>query len=78
MTPRQRVLTAIAHQQPDRVPIALDFAPEVQQRLQQHFGLEAETFGRWTGNDLVPVVPAFPGRASDLRYADPTIELTDD
>lgn len=41
LTARQRVLTALAHQEPDRVPIDFWATPEVRKRVQQYFGLEA-------------------------------------
>ncbi|MCR4440506.1 MAG: uroporphyrinogen decarboxylase family protein [bacterium] len=39
MSPKERVLTALAHQEPDRVPINFAANPGVQARLMQHFGL---------------------------------------
>ena len=39
MTSRERVLTAIAHREPDRLPITFDAEPEVIQALQTHFGV---------------------------------------
>ncbi len=37
MTPKQRVKTAVAHQEPDRVPIQIYLTPEIEQRLNEHF-----------------------------------------
>ena len=39
MNSRQRVLTAIEHRQPDRLPITFDATPEVIETLQRHFGV---------------------------------------
>jgi len=39
MNSRQRVLTAIEHRQPDRVPITFDATPEVIESLERHFGV---------------------------------------
>ena len=39
MTSRERVLTAFARQEPDRVPINYDSNPGIDLRLKQHFGL---------------------------------------
>ena len=39
MTSRERVLTAIAHREPDRLPITFDAEPEVIRTLQRHFGV---------------------------------------
>jgi len=78
MNSRQRFLAAVNHVQPDRAPIALDFAPEVAQALRDRLGLDAEGFADWCGEDLVTVRPTHRRPASDLRYADPTIEVTAD
>jgi len=78
MNSRQRVLAAVAHQQPDRVPIALAFAPEIKQKLCDRLGLDEQGFLDWSGQDVISVGPTFPGAASDRAYADPTIELTAD
>ena len=76
MNSRQRILAAVAHEQPDRVPIALDFAPEVKARLRERLGLSEGQFLEWSGQDMVPVSPTYPRAASPLAYADPTIEVT--
>lgn len=38
-SPKERVLTAFAHQQPDRVPIDYLSNTNIDQRLKQYFGL---------------------------------------
>ncbi|MCP4644716.1 MAG: hypothetical protein GY851_30020 [bacterium] len=38
MTPKQRVLTAINHEQPDRPPIQVYLTPEIHALLREHFG----------------------------------------
>ncbi|MGQ9729774.1 MAG: uroporphyrinogen decarboxylase family protein [Candidatus Zipacnadales bacterium] len=40
MTPRERVLTAFARQDPDRVPINYAGNPDINRRLIEHFGLQ--------------------------------------
>ncbi len=40
MTPKERVLTAIAHREPDRVPIQTYLTPEIRDKLMKHFGVE--------------------------------------
>ena len=40
MTPRQRVLTALRHERPDRVPLFYRDVPEVRTRLMAHFGCQ--------------------------------------
>jgi hypothetical protein len=39
-SPKERVITALAHQQPDRVPIDYLSNPGIDQRLKQYFGLK--------------------------------------
>ena len=78
MTARELVLAAINHQQPDRVPIGLRFAPEVERNLMEHLGVGKQELYEFIGEDLVTIRPKFPSRVTDLRYADPTIEVTDD
>ncbi|NQT87904.1 hypothetical protein HQ560_14145 [bacterium] len=79
MTSRERVLAAVNHKQPDRVPIGLLFSPEAQAKAMAHLGIhEDRAFWEWTGNDSAVVAPDFPGEASPIRYADPTIEVTTD
>ena len=46
MTPKQRVLTAIAHREPDRVPVDYKANPGIDARLKQHFGLRPDD---WEG-----------------------------
>ena len=47
MTSKQRVLTAIAHAEPDRVPVNYYAEPDVDRRLREHFGTDDlnEAFG---------------------------------
>lgn len=40
MTPRERVWKSIEHEEPDRVPLAGSFRPEVVERLKQRFGTD--------------------------------------
>lgn len=46
MTSKERVLTAFANQEPDRVPIDYSANPGIDQRLKEHFGLKLED---WEG-----------------------------
>ncbi len=78
MTPKERILCAVAHQQPDRVPIMLHFAPEMQSRLQSRLGLDEPAFWRWCGQDMLAVGPRYRKAVSPIAYADPTIETTPD
>jgi uroporphyrinogen decarboxylase len=76
MTSKQRVRSALEHRRPDRVPIDLGMARELQASLQQHLGLDEKGLWSWVGQDLELVGPSYPAAASPLRYADPTIEVT--
>jgi hypothetical protein len=38
MTPRDRVLTAVRHEQPDFTPYVIPIDPQVGERLDQHYG----------------------------------------
>ena len=64
MNSRQRVLTALDHREPDRVPFDLWASPEVWQRLQQHLGAsEREAVLQHFDVDLRYVEgPAFVGQ----------------
>ncbi len=42
MTSKQRVMTALARQEPDRVPINYQANPGIDRRLKEHFGLKAD------------------------------------
>ncbi len=78
MTSKERTLCAVAHRQPDRVPIMLHFAPEVQVRLQKRLGLDGQAFWRWCGQDMLYAGPRYRKAVSNIAYADPTIEATAD
>jgi uroporphyrinogen decarboxylase len=62
MSPRERVRTALSHQEPDRVPADLWAVPEVWQRLQHYFGdvSQAEVLKRLQV-DVRWVVPDYVG-----------------
>ena len=78
MTSKERVIAAASHQQPDRVPIDLSFAPEVQAGLRERLGVSDEQLWRWAGQDFAPVAPRFIDPASPKRYASPTVEVTEE
>ncbi len=40
IAPRERVLSSLAHEQPDRVPVDFLATPEIWEKLRQHFGLD--------------------------------------
>ena len=64
MTSRERVLAALARQEPDRVPINYSANPGIDARLKQHFQLQAtdtEGLNRVLGADFRGVRPAYVG-----------------
>ena len=62
MTSKERVMAAIAHEPPDRIPIQTYLTPEIQQKLLDHFGFgEAEQLLRKFGVDLRSVNPPYTG-----------------
>jgi len=70
LTPRERVLTAFSHQEPDRVPIDYDSNPGIDLRLKQHFNLAADDdvgLREALGVDFRQVNPKFAG---PKRHAD--------
>ena len=78
MTPRERVKTAFARAEPDRVPVNYLANPEIDVRLKRHFGLgqhDQEPLLRALGVDFRSVGPPYvgpklhedvPGRTVDL------------
>ena len=64
MSPKQRVLTAFANQEPDRVPIDYQANREIHQRLKEYFGLakdDQEGLLRALGVDFRSVGPPYIG-----------------
>jgi len=76
MNSLERVQAAIHHQQPDRVPIDLGFAPELWEKLKLELEFDDARLSEWIGNDIVYVEPVFKTAVSEIHYADPTIEVT--
>ena len=76
MTSKERVLAAVNHVQPDRAPIDMPLAPEVRRALEARLGLSGQALEDWIGQDFAFVGPRFKHAASDICYADPTIEVT--
>ena len=60
MTSKERVLTAFARQEPDRVPINYCANGGIDRRLQEHFGIK----DKWVGEVLGP--------QRGLRISNPT------
>jgi len=78
MTSRERVLSALARQEPDRVPINYDANPEIDQRLKAHYGLaEADDEGlrRALGVDFRGVGVPYVGPKLHADAADRSIDI---
>jgi uroporphyrinogen decarboxylase len=57
MNSKQRVLTALEHMEPDRVPIHVDFTPEAATKLARHLGLAEATAEAYSGQaSQIPLV----------------------
>ena len=67
MTSKERVLGALAHVEPDRVPIGYSANPEIDRRLKAHFGLDASDGGALSDALGVDFRGAF------ARYAGPNL-----
>ncbi len=79
MTSKERVLTAVAHRQPDRVPVDYGAHGEVDRRLREYLGLApTDDLAALLELDLRGVGPAIKHQASPICYADPTKAVTDD
>ena len=78
MNSKERVIAALNHKQPDRIPMFIRLAPELEAQLQDHLGLDKRQLMEWHGQDIFKAVPSFPDAVSDINYSDPTIEVTPD
>ena len=59
MTSRERVITALEHREPDRVPISMSITVDAYNNLKQYLGIELEEdlkIGRWTEVSIHPIV----------------------
>ncbi len=69
MTSRERVLAALAHQQPDAVPADYFGTPEIESQLRSHFGVDThDALLDCLGTDLRQVEPDYVG--PDLKTFD--------
>lgn len=67
MTPKERVKTALAHEQPDRVPLDYACNPGVDARLKKYFGLSGDD------NEGLRQALGIDFRAVPLRYTGPAL-----
>lgn len=64
MTSKERVLTAFACNEPDRIPVNYAANPGIDERLKKHFGLAVDDYDglrEKLGVDFVPVSPPYIG-----------------
>lgn len=54
MTSKERVLAAIEHREPDRVPVCATYVPEIEDKLRKKYGVEGD-LGVFLGNDMVKI-----------------------
>jgi uroporphyrinogen decarboxylase len=73
MTPRERVLRALEHREPDRVPISMTITIDAYNNLKKYMGIEIDEkpkVGRWTDVDIHPLVAEKYG-LDVVRLGDP-------
>jgi uroporphyrinogen decarboxylase len=75
VTSKERVLCAINHIQPDRVPIDLRFCAEKWQELKNYLNVSEPEIWRYIGQDVVTIRPKYKYAVTDIKYADPTIRI---
>jgi uroporphyrinogen decarboxylase len=78
MTSKERVLTAIAHREPDRVPIDYGSNPGIDRRLKEHFGLKPEDdegLRQALGVDFRGVWAGYTGPELHAAVADRRIDM---
>lgn len=60
MSSRQRVITALSHQEPDRVPISMSITVDAYNNLKKYMGIDIEddnpSVGHWTDVPIHPLV----------------------
>lgn len=66
MNSRERVAMAIAHEEPDRVPVCATYTPEIEAKLREKYHPEGD-LGVAMGNDMVKIAS---GLENSFYYAD--------
>ena len=59
MTRRERVIAALEHREPDRVPLSMSITIDAYQNLKRYLGIDIEEDlkpGRWTEVPINPLV----------------------
>ena len=84
MTHRERLLTAVNHEEPDRVPICAWYTPEAEKRMLRHLGLSSEQTETYkAAGGPLPLMMDHDFLISWIGpctgyYADPNQEYTDE
>lgn len=81
LTSEQRVLTALAHEEPDRVPIDYSANPGIDRRLKEHFGLDpddSEGLRRALGVDFRWVQAPYVGPRLHEEADEPGVRVSPD
>ncbi|MBN1436954.1 MAG: hypothetical protein JW936_07755 [Sedimentisphaerales bacterium] len=76
MNSLQRVQITLDHKQPDRVPVEISMAPDLRRKMKQHLSFDDAQLDQYIANDFAFIGPVFKNPASEIHYADPTIEVT--
>lgn len=72
MTSHERLLRAIRHQPPDRIPVSLRFCPEKWAEIKAALRMDEQAAWAHLGQDVVTVRPRYKKEAAPIHYADPT------
>lgn len=75
MTPKERVILAIKHKSPDRIPVDIRFSAESQMKLNNALSKTTKEVEEWLGQDVIPIRPFYKKSVSTIKYADPTIKI---
>lgn len=76
-TSKERILALVNHEEPDRIGIGYSAAPQVHERLKNFLGVDDNALVERLGVDICYVSPKIKYKASELCYADPTVEVTE-
>jgi uroporphyrinogen decarboxylase len=76
VTSRERVVATINRSRFDRVPYTFSAVPELYNRLKTEIGFDDQAMLEKFGGDIRFIEPLAKNTASNIRYADPTIEIT--
>lgn len=74
MTSKERVLCAINHEEPDRVPVCATYVPEVEAKLREKYRVFDGDIGAFLGNDMIKIASGFENSfymSEEPEYTDP-------